>query len=543
MESAPLTRGHAHSRSAASAARSSNSTAAVNEHLFAASEFAQAATGTADAEALRTLRLLEGHHQKLHEILQFRSSHPVSDKARDALSEVDAKSDAAATTAIPASTSTAPKSPLPARSSSPPRSAHQPPTLAPTSRSSPRDLNSSIASNLASARGIPSGQRRRTTSPAVGNEQAGGRILASLDKKRASEASKLRESTSHQDRSSSVVQEASEGSRRSSGQSSAPKREGDVDRRHSSVPATSASAQETSTEPFQRFYSTFENLISKLSAPLAFAGLPLAGDAPGPVVSEKPPQTTGTADQERVTAAPDLSRIFSKAALQAVKESNGPNILGAGAESFYVVPTTGGTISYAGILSKAEQERRARADGGTTRDGLTEGADDDDESEFVDAREMPPTPSPEKSRHGQSQAWRFGPQSAGPPTVGSTKTLEELQLENQALKQLSDTLSRRLHMWEVNAQSSSMALQQSLRALQRSPVTSDAGRPAVGGGGGGDETSDHTKELEEQLRAATRDLEMLKKENTKLRGVVTRYREKWDKLKEGASRRRAEKKE
>lgn len=318
-------------------------------------------------------------------------------------------------------------------------------------------------------------------------------------------------------------------------QTTVSNREDDVDTKPSSTTATATNAQASQGEPFQRFYSTFENLISKLSAPLAFAGLPLAGEAPGPVVPEKPPTTTATVDQERATSGPDLSKIFSKAALQAVKESNGPTIMGAGAESFYVVPTTGGTISYAGILSKAEQERRARMDG-----GMMEGdGDDDDEPEFVDAREMPPTPSPEKSRHGPSRAWRFGPPSAGPPTLGSTKTLEELQLENQALKQLSDTLSRRLHMWEVNAQSSSMALQQSLRALQRSPVTSDAGRPTVGG----EETSDHTKELEEQLRAATRDLEMLKKENTKLRGVVTRYREKWDKLKEGASRRRAEKKE
>ena len=51
MESAPLTRGHAHVRTAARLGRSSKSDPAMNEHLLAAGEFAQAAKATADEEA------------------------------------------------------------------------------------------------------------------------------------------------------------------------------------------------------------------------------------------------------------------------------------------------------------------------------------------------------------------------------------------------------------------------------------------------------------------------------------------------------------
>ena len=228
-------------------------------------------------------------------------------------------------------------------------------------------------------------------------------------------------------------------------------------------------------EPFQRFYSTFESLLSKLSAPLAFAGLPLGAEGTAP--PEPRPERADSPGE--TTTEPNMRRFFSKAAMRAIKDESGGYVFG-GAESFYVVPTTGGTISYAGILSRAE---RARLES----DGQVE--------EFVDARESPGSPNLNRN----------------------AKTMEELQLENQALRALSDQLSKRLHMWEVNAQSSSMALQQSLRAI------------------GGDEK---VKELEEQIKLGRKEMEKMSKENEKLRGVVARYRDKWEKLKQGARDRR-----
>lgn len=228
-------------------------------------------------------------------------------------------------------------------------------------------------------------------------------------------------------------------------------------------------------EPFQRFYSTFESLLSKLSAPLAFAGLPLGSEGTAPPED----QPDRAESPEETTTEPNVKRFFSKAALRAIKDESGGYVFG-GAESFYVVPTTGGTISYAGILSRAE---RARLE----NDGQAE--------EFVDARESPGSPNLNRN----------------------AKTMEELQLENQALRALSDQLSKRLHMWEVNAQSTSMALQQSLRAL------------------GGDEK---VKDFEEQIKLGRNEMEKMAKENEKLKGVVARYRDKWEKLKQGARDRR-----
>ena len=294
-------------------------------------------------------------------------------------------------------------------------------------------------------------------------------------------------------------------------------------------------------EPFQRFYSTFGDLISKISAPLAFAGLPLGTDA-NQAKSTKRKSSAETrldrqqaiSDRPSTSAEPDVSKIFSKAALRAVRDgTNGaPNTT---AESFYVVPTTGGTVSYAGILSRAEKEARRNS---------FEEADED----FVDARE---TPSPEM-RHSMTGAKSRVARGADKLTsLQNPKTLEELQMENQALKHLSDTLSKRLHMWEVSAQSSSMALQQSIRAMHHLPSPEHHPLPAPSGGSAatspiaplsaGPSMADHEqriKELEELVCTSEKELGQVGRENEKLRNVLARYRERWEKLKEGAKTRR-----
>lgn len=295
-------------------------------------------------QALRTLQLLEQHHQKLSQLIKIdlapkvKKEQEVQPPKREEQPSSRPKPDAAD------------------RSSSPYRNI-------PTLQRAPRELSSSIASNLASARGIPSSQRRAsaivTAQHARGHNSPERR---SLDRREVAQESEKREEP------------------------------------------------EKSDEPFTKFYSTFENLVSKITAPLAFAGLPL-----------KEPEED-----------PDLKRIISRAALRAVREERGNP-----AESFYVVPSTGGTVSYAGIV----------------------GRDD-----------------------------------------GQPRDYEELKLKNQALQELTDNLSRKLHMWEMNAQS----MQQSVKVQ---------------------------KDVEEEL-------DKLRKDNEKLRALLNRYRKKWEELKAGARQRR-----
>lgn len=315
------------------------------------------------------------------------------------------------------------------------------------------------------------------------------------------------------------------------------------------VPSNGAEPTQSKNQPsatedsFQRFYSTFEGLISRISAPLAFAGLPLGTEdhTKNIAASQKSPaepkldRHQATSDRKSAPKDPDVNRLFSRAALRSISDmpSAGP---GNPAESFYVVPTTGGAMSYAGILSRAEKEAR--------RNSFEEGEDD-----FVDARETPSSPELRQSIGSASRASGRGADKL--TTLQNPKTLEELQMENQALKQLSDTLSKRLHMWEVNAQSSSMALQQSLRAMHHhntgpseyypqgspaanSPTATFTVAPASS------DADARVKELEELVRRGEQELERVARENDKLNKVLGRYRDRWEKLKEGAKTRRAE---
>lgn len=502
---------HTHARNAVLETRKSNPVAASEEHDLAAGEFAAAAQKSSDREALRTLQLLEQHHKKLAQILRFQHENPPA--AAPGTQQVTVESGGGKTD-----------------------TQQHPPKLLGHARLPARET-SSIASNLASARGIPSQPRRGSpVSPTVSSQQAGAKMTEGPAKIRTSEA-RLRE------RQAYATKERS--NRTPSKQSWNPPAASPTDiTSQQFVPPDAESShpkdrQATSEEPFQRFYSTFEGLISKLSAPLAFAGLPLGSD-----VSEKADSARKTSADTKVDRQPavsdrqsqpgdtDISRIFSRAALRAVRDSTGGGT-GSTAESFYVVPTTGGTVSYAGILSRAEKEAR--------RSSFEEGDED-----FVDARETPPSPEMRQSMTGSKGRGSRGKDKL--TSIQSPKTLEELQMENQALKHLTDTLSKRLHMWEVNAQSSSMALQQSLRAMHHQNVPSPEhfpqSTPAVASPiaplptPASADQEQRIRELEELIQQSEKELDKVGRENDKLRNVVGRYRDRWEKLKEGAKTRR-----
>ncbi|KAJ5994948.1 hypothetical protein N7481_001925 [Penicillium waksmanii] len=522
METAPLSLAHTHARNAVLETRKSNPVAASEEHDLAAGEFASALQNSSDHEALRTLKLLEVHHKKLAEILRFQHENHT-------------------TTATTVRSSTA-ASPNPATQPAASDSTHnqnasqdaqaqpsRPPRLA--SRES-----SSIASNLASARGIPSQPRRGSpVSPTLSAHQAGAKMTEPPSRLKTGE-SRLRDvpNKNRQSRASAPRQPWSP-----------PLPSGPEIGSHQVVPRDTTEPSQPITKPsvtderFQRFYSTFEGLVSKISAPLAFAGLPLASEDPagtGAANRKSPAEAKldrhhATHDRRSSLQNLDVSRLFSRAALRSIQDTPGASP-GNAAESFYVVPTTGGTMSYAGILTRAEKEAR--------RNSLDDGEDD-----FVDAREMPSSPEMLQSSAKKTSPRRTRNEPPGKlNALQNPKTMEELQMENQALKQLSDTLSKRLHMWEVNAQSSSMALQQSLRAMHHHNTgSSDHVPPALSGatsiaGPSMSESDPRVKELEDIVRRGEQELERIGRENDKLKNVLGRYRDRWEKLKEGAKTRR-----
>lgn len=481
MDASPLTLAQTHARKASKA---NTPTAAVDEHDLAAGQFATAAKGTDNSEAFRTLKLLEQHHEKLAQLLKFRNSHPVSSNPETA---PDSKPAPPQQPSSPA--------PVPTQDVSPYRPASQ---SLPAAHRTPRDIRSSIASNLASARGIPSNKQRRNgsgpaPSPVLAHQNAEGRVFTPPRRSKLGDPA-AKTTSSPATEKVPMMPEAP-----STKESAA-----DIVSQESSPPKTD--------EPFQRFYSTFESLFSKLSAPLAFAGLPLTSDSPQPIEA-LPTTKQPSKPSERATAEPEYSRLFSKAALHAIRDEPGNTNLGA-AESFYVVPTTGGTMPYASILARDRHNFPALEREGTRNS--------EDLDEFVDARETPGPPSPLIVRSGKT----------GAKVAGSNKTMEELQLENEGLRSYLDNVTKRLYEFEMGAQASSLALHQNIKAsMKQSPAASQAGTGII------------VEKLEEQIREAKKEMEEMGSENERLKVVVGRYRERWEKLKEGARVRRPSREE
>ena len=364
-----------------------------------------------------------------------------------------------------------------------------------------RDISSSIASNLASARGIPANRQRRgnPASPASSIQHAEGKLTTPQRRSKLGEYPSRAAPTPTQEKNAAAV--------KSSG---APKA---VDQ-----PSKPLSSTE---EPFNRFYATFESLITKLSAPLAFAGLPLGLDeTPTPDITAVTPNKPA-AISEKFEDDPEYNNAFSRAALRAIRDERG---LAAPAESFYVVPSSGGTISYANMLTRTKREA-ARSLG---LPDPTEGEHVDDE--FVDARETPQPPSPAMNR-------ARGKETRG--KVATNKTMEELVIQNHAMEEFIDRLCKRVQEFEISSQSQNIALHQSFRMMQSQALPPQISGAGVKSGGQRNAANDERlAALEDQLKTAQKENERMGRENEKLKVVVGRYRERWEKLKEGARIRR-----
>ncbi|KAF4916728.1 hypothetical protein CGCF415_v000573 [Colletotrichum fructicola] len=493
MDESPLVKAHDHAKAASNATHQSETTVAINEHALAAGEFANAARSTASLEALRTLRLLEQHHKHLSELLKIPLDRRTSQASNIDTIDGKAESQASETTSISASDDAPTKSET---AGSPAATAKHPPSLTQPRRYPSREMTSSIASNLASARGIRGGRNRsQPIPPSVTNDQAPGNMEGQA--RREGSRAKMQNVLDQSGKPAWIPPTHAEPQRQE------PKKTEEV-------------ASPASDDGYSRFYNTFGSIINRLSAPLAFAGLPLISEespAPEPVeVPEPAPVKRNRLKSPATTAEPDLSKIYSRNTLRALSANN-PN------DSFYVVPTSGHTVSYANILNFADKEKRRMEASLHGVGSLIE----DDEDDFVDARETPSAPvSPGAKRRGGR-------------TRSERDRAEEHRLENEWLKDTLDKLSKRLHAFEASAQSSSMALAESMRLR---PPASPSGLGGAGSGAGDAVLRARNKDLEEQLALAIERMEALEKENKTMARTLEKYRDKWDKLKAGAKARR-----
>ncbi|KAI0158834.1 hypothetical protein BJ166DRAFT_614532 [Pestalotiopsis sp. NC0098] len=522
MEASPLIKAHDHARAASEATHASNSTVAINEHTRAAGEFANAAKNTTSVEALRTLRLLEQHHQRLSELLRapLERAKLQQTASEDATQATEEKGEPAASeSSSHAYSGDEPSHPAAAEKINQPM-----PTLPKQQRYPARDLGASIASNLASARGIPrSKYRSQPLNPSVSNTEVPGNVAHTIQKSGSGSKSKMQSMIEHADRPGPSAPG------RISRQGSLERRSSDGDRTLSKTRDSPSSSQDGG---FSNFYSAFGSIINRISAPLAFAGLPLisedqvqesASTAPAPAPEPQVQKRIRHKASATVSVEPDLNKLISKAAMNALNRDGR-----FATDSFYVVPTSGHTASYASILSYADKEKR-RMEASVL--GELSNVAEEDEDDFVDAKESQGPPSPGLRRKtGKSRSDKE-----------LNNVVEELYLENKSLKDMLDKLSKRLHAFESMSQNSGMRLAESMRLMRPASPNTPAVKPAASGSSStGDEVlRKRTMELEDQMALFNKQIEDLQKDNTKLRAYLDRYREKWDQLRAGAKARRA----
>lgn len=456
MEDAALTEAYSHARRAADETSKTKFAVASTEHDLAAEQYLKAAEDTTDLEALRILKLLEEHHRKLAQIVRVRDQY--GKKGSAAQKEVATQDD----------TTTPIQSPSP----SPATTTTAPERVAPPSLSKTRDTPSSLAKDIASRRGIPQTQQRRSAGTAanVSPVQATGRITTPT---RRATAERLSEDAPPFDKTKTI-------------------------------------AAPNPDDAFTRFYSNLTHgPFSKLSSMLAFAGLPLTDTSP----EDSPTASKIEKTSARVYSGPDVDQIFSKAALKALEEQqrHPGHAFGPG-ESFYVIPTSGGTASYANIVSRQQQ-------GGGSSHRASGSKDEVDE--FVDAQEIL------ISNDART------PKQLGPG--GTSLREEELQIENAALKQILDKLSHRLQAFESHAQDASMqALAQSMAGGLR---------PGPGSSMPAHELEERMRAMEAQLEREMKEREKLGIENMKNKQVIAKYRSHWEQLKDSARAREKAKRE
>lgn len=261
--------------------------------------------------------------------------------------------------------------------------------------------------------------------------------------------------------------------------------------------------------------------MSKLSSVLAYAGLPLTAD------DIQLEQSKASLSKRTVSASndPDVKKLFSKAALDAIEEDHrqrgaSGRVFGP-AESFYVVQKGGGTYSYADIAKAQQQQQALQLDG----------IDEDDEEAFVDAREAQAPNSPKHSRASNSTHSRL--------PYGSTRTQEELELENTTLKATLEALAGRLQDFESHAQDASMAaLTQSMVSLNHHPQGTNTGDPAAAAA-----AEERVRQLEKQIEDQAVSQQKLEEQSARQEKLLRKYQAKWEDIKKSAIEKQKAKRE
>ncbi|KAF9916483.1 hypothetical protein FBU30_001325 [Linnemannia zychae] len=315
------------------------------------------------------------------------------------------------------------------------------------------------------------------------------------------------------------------------------------------------------SDPFNKFWEELENLVHKISNPVAFTSIPLDGDDPLQLSSGSTMLQSATSEDR-----PQLSPLEGPQSLQSDVTLADHNL------KQEARPLNGS------LLTKA-QHPRVRIDPSPMQ-----------ESFFIIDSPSQRNTVPQRSR--SSSTSESGPMSATltgiPPsrplsgslrrtetTPRGSKTIEEYAIENQQLKMTLDKLSKRnlklekqlegvmqMSVWTKDVQRSAMQLiksQDILRPVKQSiqdlsaekvgalpqrlqqPISgqqpsSSASSTATTPTTTYDQMNPTT--MQSRLKELEEELQQLKLENAKQNHLMKKYKQRWENLKESAKRRR-----
>ncbi|KAF9976700.1 hypothetical protein BGZ73_008007 [Actinomortierella ambigua] len=210
------------------------------------------------------------------------------------------------------------------------------------------------------------------------------------------------------------------------------------------------------SDPFNKFWEAVENLVQKISSPVAFATIPLDSDEPTP-----PPAANLTNQQQQQPSQPEKPVPFVSSQLQTPAQTWGDAPFAVAAEG----PKQPSSSSASKVHSQeppCHQQQPPRQENlmlpQQKRHVTTSKRESDLESDMVDSYFIIDSPSAPvrnatlRSRSGSANTSADTSQSVGENSQRSRKTIEEYQIENQQLKQALDRLSKRNQELEKSAQ-------------------------------------------------------------------------------------------
>ncbi|KAF9352838.1 hypothetical protein BGX34_011943 [Mortierella sp. NVP85] len=300
------------------------------------------------------------------------------------------------------------------------------------------------------------------------------------------------------------------------------------------------------SDPFYKFWEAVEQLVVKISSPVAFTSIPLEGD--NPMLSNSPSMDDPLTDAPFAVQGGNVSLASSgvKASQTTTSSSAGPS----------------------------SQSRSSRSRGG--HDPMHESffIIDSPSSSSSQLKSSHPRSRSESTSKMTASSSRRATDSTAAASRNSSKTLEEYAIENQQLKMMLDKLSRRnmkleknlegqmqMSVWAKDVQRSAMQLvgQDVLRSnimhsiMDLSAAGQNLPRPqAIAGSsqqtpmssassqvitGTPINTNDPTA-MQARLKELEEEVIKLRLENAKLSSSMKKYKQRWEDLKESAKKRR-----